>query len=67
VRLLLDAGADPAIADQMNRTALDYAKGSGDNTSIALISFALNKAALTHAATVTQEPLAIGRPLRLRR
>jgi ankyrin repeat protein len=45
VRLLLDAGADPALRDWGNKTALDHAMDSGHREVIALLSEASRRSA----------------------
>ena len=73
VRQLLAAGADIDIADEMKRTALDYAKDKsvGGIHSLLLRAAVRNKRAaaekeLVRTATVTQDPIRVMRPLTFR-
>lgn len=63
LRVLLDAGADPAVKDKMGRDALYYAKGSQDPEKIKIIEDALNSARIVQAATVLQQPVSVRKPL----
>lgn len=61
VKLLLDAGADARIADQMKRTALDYARGDGGIHALLLRRAAKDE--LVRKVTVTENPVPVMRPL----
>lgn len=67
VRELLAAGADVTVKDKMGRSAGDYAAGSGDRATQAIIAFAENGELFTRRATVAEAQVAVSRPLRLKK
>lgn len=63
LRVLLQAGANPAARDEMGRDALYYAKGSKDAEKIKVIEDALNTARIMQDATKLAHPVSVRKPL----